>query len=117
MSDDEKRYTERDLILAKRQGYAARMWESLCMTDAEVRATIAARYPLPKATRPRVVADPHDSRIEWRAPEDSLRSHLFHREGRSDWTAGLGSLCVTRQRVALWADLLANPTEEVDDAD
>ena len=75
------------------------------ITDLE-RATAAERYKLPKTTRPRVVKDPEDAGVRWTIRGGRLR--LYD-------TDHLGAFEPTRDRVALWADLLANPTEEVDD--
>lgn len=69
-------------------------------------------YPLPKTTRPRVVRDPHASVLHWRFREeklewcDGLDEDLWWNEPRA---------AVTPARVALWADLIARPTEDVEE--
>lgn len=79
----------------------------------------ARRYPLPKVTRPRVVKDTDGTR--WRISEGRLQ---FMRGG-GDWLCMLGEsrsgsdrygmgLVPTPERIRLWADLLANPNEEVE---
>ena len=116
---DEKKYTERDLLLAKREGFMrgakaawgnphAGKWNGLS-------AECDRAYPLPKITRPRVVKDEREG--YWYACDGSLRWSVF-----GDATGGIeahGSfrtelVLPTPTRVAMWADLLANPTEEVD---
>ena len=51
---DEKKYTERDLILAKREGYVRHCLQML-MSKQYAETDAALLFPLPKVTRPRVV--------------------------------------------------------------
>lgn len=117
--NDEKKYTERDLILAKREGwlacYDAFPWHGLRMKDDAVKR----RYPLPKkkVERPRVVRDPHDPDV----PRPSLWRYVA---GEFEFDTGVGEprwqrrygTPITPERVKLWADLLSNPTELVEDS-
>jgi hypothetical protein len=109
MTDDEKKYTERDLILAKRE-----VWEDTwrlawaasgrSLTRPE---TAVMRYPFPKKTRPRVVTVED---TEWRV----FGGHLQVRYGaHGGWYGPVPR--VTQARVAVWTDLFAHPTEEVED--
>jgi hypothetical protein len=74
---------------------------------------IAKMFPLPKVTRPRVVRDREgwkwqciDGRIQWSGPRGWRFADVMTYAVR-----------VTPERVVLWADLLANPTEDVEDDD
>ena len=79
------------------------------------------RYPLPRVTRPRVVTDARfgkarefricDGQFQTRSAKNSVWSCIENgHHGKGD---GFG-LAIDAERVTLWADLLANPTEEVD---
>lgn len=133
---DEKRYTERDLILAKREAFeegATRVWTAFAReTDAcphgwrGSNVLAAEAYPLPKSTRPRVMSDPNSlNGREWRCVgrqfetrvRESSRLAEWHLVDWSEYNRGAfveHPLAPTPERVAMWADLLANPTEEVD---
>ena len=71
------------------------------------------RYPLPKTTRPRVVKDPIGP-YEWRCVDGELEYRLPDVE--LSWRDGspLG-WSLTPARVALWADLIERPTEDVEE--
>lgn len=110
---DEKQYTERDLVLAKREGFVEGNG-SMVFLDPCARAAI--RYPLPKVTRPRVVKDVKlSSRLSFnfRVKKGVLR---WESPGQGDWTAFDLWLDDDHPIIGpVWADLLANPTEEVED--
>lgn len=71
------------------------------------RPYVEAKYPLPTVTRPRVVKDEFGT--PWRVGADGDLRH----QSAGCW--GSAPVRVTMNRVTLWADLLANPTEEVGD--
>jgi hypothetical protein len=123
---DEKKYTEREVIQRERRAFCEGvsagpvMGEPWLGTGAEA----VKRYPLPKVTRPRVVADPHSWLVE--------RDEAFGKVAVY-WTVASAAAAVnpcdhdgvllqaptpmarpTAARIALWADLLARPTEEVE---
>jgi hypothetical protein len=116
---DEMRYTERDRVGAWRAGFIRGMGEALravvdlhpgagALLDALPWAEMAAReYPYPKVTRPRVVAEDYD--LSWRYVDGGFELNT----GDGIWRPG-PYITVTPHRVRLWADLLANPTEEVE---
>lgn len=85
------------------------------VTEAVRDLEASARYPLPKATRPRVVRDGDHF---WRVTGGNLQWRLGQHEWRFvdeyDEIQKYQVLWPTPKRVALWADLLANPTEECD---
>ena len=111
---DEKRYTARDLILAKREGFAAHCMRTCSRTQEHAQQLAEREYPLPKITRPRVVADEFGTEWRVRADADDRDTALEYRhDDCPEWS--LDRAKMTRGRVALWADLLANPTEEVPD--
>lgn len=111
--------TERQAIERERAAFvtgASYQWQRGCGYSgdwAANKAAIAARelYPLPKVKRQRVVNDRAgisyraiDGFIEWQLTSDKWCRYSCH-----------GAVPIpTSERVKLWADLLANPTEEVD---
>jgi hypothetical protein len=111
----DKTVTEREAVLRERKAFycgAAHQHD----TDAggnQVWEEGRRRYPLPKVTRPRVVRDREgwkwqciDGRIQWSGPRGWRFADVMTYAVR-----------VTPERVVLWADLLANPTEDVEDDD
>lgn len=121
----EKKYTEREMVLAKREAWSRAMrdfgfggirplgWRGI---DAEAKRA----YPLPAITRPRIV----------RAQEDGVLAALEYRviDGEIEWRRAVSEfelpeewhsvqqrpLHLTAFRVRLAADLLANPNETVE---
>lgn len=84
----------------------------------QYRSAAEHRYPLPKVTRPRVVPDPHGgSALEWSVRTDDTGKSRIAVQRRHDpggFRTSFDGIYVTAERVALWADLLANPTEQVE---
>lgn len=70
----------------------------------------AERYPLPKVERPRVVATDGGS-AQWRVKNGEMQ--CLAQNGRT-WLLGAAHH-VTRERLAVWADLFASPNELVED--
>lgn len=116
----EKLYTGRELAEAERRAF---------VHGLDVRATLperwdgnaaeaARRYPLPTVTRPRVVQDAQG--VLWRVQLGKGDTVLveYTERGIPDWrdfnSLRAGAPGISRERVALWADLLARPTEEVE---
>lgn len=132
MSD--KTVSERDALRREQVAFeAGACWQRLelgagdrtGMAAQVAMETARERYPLPKVERPRVVRDPHiegiGDRYEWIVlkGENTPRFRLVGTHGRwylPDGHEG-GAFTPTRERVAMWADLLANPVELVEDAD
>lgn len=106
--------TERDAVLRERKAWDECAYRlSLVGTgSAESEQLKNDLYPLPKVTRPRVVNDPSDSTVEWRFENNA---GLVWRAvpGFPMWN-GVSTWYPKPERVKMWADLLANPTEEVD---
>lgn len=123
MPDDEKRYTERDLILAKREVYADLLCAAVGWSreGAEQKATGA--FPFPKRTRTRVLTERYGCGLSFRFRGDPNNPFAYFEYRGSDspaWIPAFGDknkLASTVERVRIMADLLANPTEEVPDAD
>ena len=119
MSDNsEKKYTEKDLILAKREGYVrgARQFDMRGNTDWTYNASAKGVFQLPKITRPRVVRtkdyiNDRTYEVQWRVRDGVLEAQ---ENICGEWRKGL-SFQVTPARVRVWSDLLANPTETVED--
>lgn len=131
----EKKYTERDLVLAKREGYVDcrvthgyRDVHSREVYGEEARK----RYPLPKVTRPRVVQDElGDSGhpVWFRVSAGGGIEYQLSSCGGQWYTIGRllnvssawprDDVSATQQMTrweGIWADLRVNPTEEVEDA-
>ena len=113
----ENRYTERDLVLAKREGFkdgAEVVFTHFGCSLGSVAGVrwrgsgplAVERYPLPRVTRPRVVTlgCGHEYRIC---------------DGRLEWRTHENGSWMTLHNIAHMMDelrhLLAHPTEEVDD--
>ena len=116
---DEKQYTERDLVMARRLGYVYGRHESLThgfMTVSEreqYEREAAARYPLPKVTRPRVVTYLWDGyKYDFCLMDGCLQ---IARVGMGDWSPVEIERPEDDWRVVgpIYADLFTNPTEEV----
>ena len=112
--NDEKKYTEREVILCQQaafeEGCRAVFRHEEGVTSWQGSRTLARkRFPLPKMTRPRVVHD-HNDRCDYRA----MNGTIERRDEWQDWRL-VNDTPPTARRVKLWADLLANPTEEVEE--
>lgn len=107
---DDKRYTERDLILAKREGYAKGLSALYSTRDERVAEfEAAARYPMPTVTRVRRVPDPNGvPGLLWTFQDGRL----------VPWMSGFNSqdstpYPMTAERIRMAYDLMQHPTEEV----
>jgi hypothetical protein len=106
--------TKREVLIA-RNAFGHGVYQALQRQPLGFDAqSVASRmYPLPKVTHLRVVTE--RSGRQW-----ALDGTDFRTRGAPDlpwWTvgdAGGPTLALTTERVALWADLIANPTEEVE---
>jgi hypothetical protein len=114
---DGERMTKREVLIARKaykDGAAAERGHA--HDDAGWKPAAEARYPLPKVTRPRVVRDQHNPAQEWIVEDGFLRC----RNAGGAWMKWAeyklsADFAPLPERVALWADLLANPTEEVNE--
>lgn len=133
----EPKYTERDLVMAKREAFreGSRWLSCWCSCngayddyrwitgDSRGRPEEAAadRYKLPKVTRPRVVKESGGMAFRFVGnPSEQFAciEYMSSYEPR-EWKQAHGSdnhLAVTTERIRIWSDLLANPTEECEDA-
>jgi hypothetical protein len=114
--------TKREVLIARRAFESGVHWmygrecvlPSAWPGDERMSRAASDCYPLPKVTRPRVARDPRGIG-SWGAKKfaDTLAIHYV---GESDgaWSPEFRHFLATPERVALWADLLANPTEEVE---
>lgn len=126
---DDKVFSERETIRLQRLSFVAGAqaaphaeWDLETREKRRQRWTVVAaeRYPLPKVERPRVVRDRTDSEVSWRIAGGVLQFrvgvaewHVMH--GHAGGNSRFGTdFTVSLERVAIWADLLANPTELVD---
>lgn len=112
--------TERDAVMRERRAFsrgAIRWAEDRGMFMAEIQAESERTFPLPKVTRPRVVADPHGDGKWTTETAFGMDNHppCIAQILRHETVMLPIQAYATAERVALWADLLANPTEEVED--
>ena len=113
--------TEREAVLREREAYIAAIEDAHAIYPEAYEHAIqrakdnAARlYPLPNAERPRVVLDDGSTGFarEWRVVD----GHIESRRPDSAWHTLENHPCdlsVNRARIVM--DLLANPTEVVED--
>ena len=112
----EKMVSEREAVLRERHAFITGANLPSFLLSKSIPAIAAERYPLPTVTRPRVVTDENGE--EWSIGPTGL---LQHRDPTvSEWKRGLVSqtgraFVADKARVALWTDLFANPTEQVDE--
>jgi hypothetical protein len=122
--------TERDAVLRERAAFVRGvnslfLQEEIPASDAmtaaveRVEAYATEWYPLPKVTRPRVVRDcaAFTTTEEWSVIDGTLR---YRHRPDAEWARwgdfrGISTAAPLPERVELWADLFANPTEEVDE--
>ena len=116
MSDDMKRYTAREYVMAQREAFKAGVDEG---RDSRLVFLVDARskllYPLPRVSRPRVVRDADGT--EWRVFGDLQFRHFGEWRHHSRYPSGAFSryyLPIDAEHAPLWADLFANPTETVE---
>lgn len=122
--NDEKKYTERDLVMAKREGLrVGLLGEAKQRGNDELEILAKHYFPLPVRVVPRVVDDPEpDYDQQWRV----VNGRLQYSPWRGEWSDAepknnVGSrtatcMTMTPKRVAMWADLFANPTTTEEDA-
>jgi hypothetical protein len=112
----EKKYTDRELIESERAAFLAGINAKPSIGDPWRGAACeaAARYPMPKVKRQRIVTEKNgrqwrfdDTHFHTRSAIDRLWMVMGDRDGPT--------LSLTVERVELWADLLENPTEEVEE--
>ena len=72
----------------------------------------AYRFALPMVERLRIVPDPHTI-AAWRINRRSVALCAFEVRTADGWSQDTSTFFVTAERVAMWADLLANPVETV----
>lgn len=117
---DEKTYTEREVVERERRAVERtidELWHYLRTAipfgEWNGAQPLARRlYPLPTVTRPRVVTDTKGR--QWKVEDDILLT----RHESSLWLAAedvRDAFWFSRERIRLWADLIANPTETVED--
>jgi len=110
------KYTERDLVLAKRGAYACGYGDGShwFTSPSKVQHIAIAKYPLPEpTTRPRVVKDKYG--IEWRLSEGRLEWKSPQTGDEWQGTDKYGAIDIGQRRIEVWADLLLTPTEEVEE--
>jgi hypothetical protein len=108
-----KMVTEREAVARERAAFVEGVIYCTAQSDTLNYEPYAQRerlYPLPKVSRPRVVRDPHGAAHFWTVRDGRIRPSVH-------WSANdLQTIeAITPERVALWADLLANPNEIVED--
>lgn len=115
-----KMVTEAEAVRRERAAYLAGLEQHACTQEGHdrLKRDVSLHYPLPRITRPRVVRDTSTDGcpIEWRVTNGNIEC----RQAAGTWyevaERGGAKMWITPQRVAFLADLLANPTETVEDA-
>lgn len=110
---DEKKYTERDVILAKREGFVKHCLQTCSASKDFAEREAAVEYPLPKVTRARVIRRKvgHFG-FDWRLVKNTLE---YANPGEEDWEPYRPEKGEWADVAAILNDLLANPTEEVEE--
>lgn len=109
--------SERDAVLRERAAaIRALAYFHVYSTPAERDGFVRNMFPLPKISRPRVVTESSTGSLaRWRVTNGELEWSR-QREGWSALaTSAARGMYITAERAILLADLLANPTEEVED--
>lgn len=115
---DEKKYTERELVMAKRNAfYDGANWASSSGSWVGAADEAKRRFPLPRRIVPRVVKESSGlyGDVEWRSVGGALEWCKDGRQWRSANNDNKSGMFITPHRVVLLAELLANPTMEIDD--
>ena len=73
----------------------------------------ARHYPLRQRQTVRYEPDPHDERVRWCVCEGNVEPECLNIDGT--WHESRAMFTPSRQRIALWSDLLARPFTLVDD--
>lgn len=136
--------TEREKQLAKREGFAKGVWAAhyaqigcrrakrddalYAWSDSgpllkvgEISVAAVKEYPLPQIRRPRVVADPEEGfSQQWRVVDGTIEFKSgpdYWRWEKATFATGLPGGCMTptNARIRMWAKLLEEPFELVDD--
>lgn len=126
----EKTYTEREKVMIQRAAFMEGVNAFNNRTGEWPGSVVLAhqRYPLPKVTRPRVWVDTSrdihvrgfrefrfaEGQLQTRVPEWGETEWKCLSNGSSHATTHPDGFKVTPERIAAWADLMANPTEEVE---
>lgn len=115
---------ERDAVKRERRAFARGRCAALHEMDlGDARDAVCDRcflrakevYPLAPLKQPRVLTT-FPGNEQWKL----FNGVYWWRYGKNQWQAAVAanpSITLTEQRVKVWADLLANPTEEVEDSE
>lgn len=104
--------TERQAVERERAAWVegAICWAGGAVSGPGILSELAAQtYPMPKITRPRVVVD--EFGVEWTVVDGEVVPNVYGAGGGSS----AADYNTTTKRILLWADLLNNPTEEVEE--
>lgn len=111
-------YTLRDVVLAEREAFIAGVNTRARLDVGDdwkgAAHEAAKRYPLPKVTRPRVLSD--GAGMQYSVIIDGERLVIQYRHKPNEmWSRTFpGVFTIDAVRAQIFADLLANPTEEVE---
>lgn len=122
MSDHTKMVSERDAVIRERKAFQHGAEHGKEYRTDSFASAAKSFYPLPKMTRPRVVRENGiGGEYEWRAVDGVIECRnvtggsALTKWRTNDGTSASFGMFISARRVRLLADLLANPTEEVDD--
>lgn len=126
---ESKMVTEREAVMRERAAFVRgsqfedEAWREMLRVNhssgADCIDASRKRYPLPKVERPRVVVETsvHGRTVAWKYEHGALwwRNPRGSGEWYSLMSPRTSEMFITPERVKLLADLLANPTELVED--
>jgi hypothetical protein len=123
-----KALTRREILIAREAARLALryfgVFERTSQGEVQLCRFAANEWPLPKVTVPRVVQDNASDVTQWCVKHweghGDVRIVHWRYKGSDKWHEVIGSsgdsgYVITPERIAIWADLFANPTEEVED--
>jgi len=98
--------SERELILAKREGYVSGIKEWSGVSDSYCADMAKRKFPLPKVTKPREIE------MMWWGPRRYrfVDGKFWYSMDKGDWNPST----MTTTDITNLYELIANPTEEVD---
>ncbi len=107
-------FTARQVSEMQRAAFVAGAMHATTYPTDTFAVAAASFYPPPKVTRSRVVKDPILGNTQWHVERGEIVGEVGDCGHWYTLTAGDKAFRPVAARVTVWADLLANPTEEVE---
>lgn len=111
--------SERDAVLREREAFKAGIiaWQRVDGFDSKwpgITAAANKAFPLPMVERPRVVQAPGVPSYEFCVIDGTIRERACGHDKPTEWRKP-SAWVLNKEFVTCWADLLANPTELVEE--